>query len=125
MKSANSNDLQANLGLLKSYYFKGKYCQLSEEESLELFKKGKDLGQKINEYPNRADIRYWYLVNLVVGLEISGIVAAAREGLADQMKMHAEKIIKIDPLYADGGGYLMLELFILKLHTFLFLIVAK
>ena len=109
LKSVNSNDLEANLGLLKSYYFKGKYCQLSEEESLELFKKGKDLGQKkINEYPNRADIRYWYLVNLGSWAEISGIVAAAREGLADQMKMHAEKIIKIDPLYADGGGYLML-----------------
>ena len=50
LKSVNSNDFEANLGLLKSYYFKGKYCQLSEEESLELFKKGKDLGQKkINE----------------------------------------------------------------------------
>ena len=34
LKSANSNDLESNLGLLKSYYFKGKYCQLSEEESL-------------------------------------------------------------------------------------------
>ena len=47
-------------------------------------------------------------MNLGSWAEISGIVAAAREGLADQMKMHAEKIIKIDPLYADGGGYLML-----------------
>ena len=29
LKSVNFNDLEANLGLLKSYYFKGKYCQLS------------------------------------------------------------------------------------------------
>ena len=37
-----------------------------------------------------------------------GILAAAREGVADQMREHALKIIGLDPNYEDGGGYFML-----------------
>ena len=99
----------AALGLLQSYYFKGKYCQLSNEKKLQLFEKAKNIGlEKIKQFPDRFDIRYWYLVNLGSWAEISGIVAAAREGMADQMKVQAEQIIEGDPFYADGGGYLML-----------------
>tara|TARA_B100000902_G_scaffold40875_1_gene48488 strand:+ start:744 stop:1508 length:765 start_codon:yes stop_codon:yes gene_type:complete len=99
----------AALGLLQSYYFKGKYCQLSNEKKLQLFEKAKNIGlEKIKQFPDRFDIRYWYLVNLGSWAEISGIVAAAREGMADQMKAQAEQIIEGDPFYADGGGYLML-----------------
>ena len=37
-----------------------------------------------------------------------GIIAAAREGVADLMKQHSEKIIELDPDYENGGGYFML-----------------
>ena len=36
------------------------------------------------------------------------MIAAARSGFADTMKVHSEKIIKLDNKYNDGGGYFML-----------------
>ena len=37
-----------------------------------------------------------------------GILTAAKEGVADQMKDHALTIIELNPNYEDGGGYFML-----------------
>ena len=62
----------------------------------------------INKYPNRFDILYWYLINLGSWAEVYGIFAAAKEGVADQMKHHAQRIIEMDPTYEDGGGYFIL-----------------
>ena len=70
---------------------------------------GKDLGEKyIVKYPDSPDFRYWYLVNLGSWAQVYGILIAAREGVADIMKTHSEKIIVLDPEYQDGGGYFML-----------------
>ena len=74
-----------------------------------IFNKGKILGEKyISKYPESVALRYWYLVNLGSWAKIYGIITAAREGVADIMKTHSEKIIELDPTYADGGGYFML-----------------
>ena len=74
-----------------------------------IFNKGKALGEKyIQKYPNSVQFRYWYLVNLGSWAQVYGILTAAREGVADQMKTHSEKIIALDPNYQDGGGYFML-----------------
>jgi len=40
--------------------------------------------------------------------EVYGILTAAKEGVADLMRLHSEKIIELDPGYWDGGGYFML-----------------
>ena len=70
---------------------------------------GKILGEKfIEKYPDSPAIRYWYLVNLGSWAQVYGILTAAREGVADLMKIHSEKIIELDPKYQDGGGYFML-----------------
>ena len=70
---------------------------------------GKDLGEKyIVKYPDSPAFRYWYLVNLGSWAQVYGILTAAREGVADIMKTHSEKIIVLDPEYQDGGGYFML-----------------
>ena len=37
-----------------------------------------------------------------------GVFAAAREGVADQMRYHSKKIIEIDPYYENGAGYFLL-----------------
>ncbi|MEC9006777.1 MAG: hypothetical protein VX731_01500 [Candidatus Neomarinimicrobiota bacterium] len=100
---------EAAIGILKSYYFKGKYVINDIEEKKVIFDKAVKLGIGfIDQYPNDAGIRYWYLTNLGSWAEVFGIIAAAREGFADIMKMNSEKIIDLDPEYKDGGGYFML-----------------
>ena len=55
-----------------------------------------------------VEYRYWYLVNLGSWAEEYGILAAAREGVADQMRFHSKKIIELDPNYENGAGYFLL-----------------
>ena len=99
----------AALYLLKSYYYKAEFATPKKESKKKIFNIGKALGEKyIEKYPNSAAMRYWYLVNLGSWAEIYGILSAAREGVADIMKTHSEKIIELDPGYQDGGGFFML-----------------
>ena len=99
----------AALYLLKSYYYKAESAIQDKEGKKQIFNKGKALGQKyIEKYPGSAEFRYWYLVNLGSWAQVYGILTAAREGVADQMKTHSKIIIDLDPNYHDGGGYFML-----------------
>ncbi len=104
-----SLEKEAALVLMKCTYFRGKFVADGEDAQKADFQKGKDLGEKyIAEYPDSAPFRYWYLVNLGSWSEVYGILTAAKEGVADLMKKHSEKIISQDPEYEDGGGYFML-----------------
>ena len=100
---------EAALYLLKSYYFKAKFSESDKKIKKELLKNGKALGQEfLDQFPDSVEYRYWYLVNLGSWAEVYGIIAAAMEGVADQMRSHSEKIIEIDPDYENGAGYFML-----------------
>jgi tetratricopeptide (TPR) repeat protein len=95
--------------LLKSYYYRAEYATTNIEEKKTFFDKGKVLGlDYINKYPESIEFRYWYLANLGGWAKVYGILTAAREGVADQMKLHAEKIIEMDSSYRNGGGYYLL-----------------
>jgi len=99
----------AALYLLKSYYYKGEFATQEKDEKKKVFNTGKTLGETyIKKYPNSPAFRYWYLVNLGSWAQVYGILAAAREGVADLMKIHSEKIIELDPEFHQGGGYFML-----------------
>ncbi|MBC8346906.1 MAG: hypothetical protein ISR82_06995 [Candidatus Marinimicrobia bacterium] len=103
------SEIDAVVGLLKSYYFKGKYVAKSEDEQKVIYNSAKELAlEYLNQYPNSVGLHYWYLSNLGSWAEVYGILTAAKEGVADQMKDHALKIIELDPSYEDGGGYFML-----------------
>ncbi len=108
-KENPNTELDAGVYLLKSYYYKGKYVAQDDETKKSVFNLGKALGEElIEKNPESAAVRYWYLVNLGSWAEVYGIIAAAREGVADLMREHSEKIIELDPEYSDGGGYFML-----------------
>ena len=107
--SNETNKKEAALYLLKSYYFKGKFAEQDKTLKKTILKKGKDFGLGlIEEFPNSVEVRYWYLVNLGSWAEEYGIFAAAKEGVADQMKHHSERIIALNPEYENGAGYLLL-----------------
>ncbi|MBC8310918.1 MAG: hypothetical protein H8E72_01305 [Candidatus Marinimicrobia bacterium] len=95
--------------LLKSYYYRAEYATSNVDEKKSFFDKGKALGlDYIKRYPESIEFRYWYLANLGGWAKVYGILTAAREGVADQMKTHAEKIIEMDSSYKNGGGYYLL-----------------
>ena len=105
----SATETDAELYLLKSYYFRGKYVHKNKEKQKADFNRGKELGENyIKKYPDSASFRYWYLVNLGSWSEVYGIITAARKGVADLMKEHSEIIISLDPEYENGGGYFML-----------------
>ena len=107
--SENPESKEAIEYLLKSYYYRAEYATTDIEEQKTFFDKGKSLGlDYINKYPDSIEFRYWYLANLGGWAKVYGILTAAREGVADQMKTHAEKIIGMDSSYKNGGGYYLL-----------------
>ena len=112
----NSTDvLESGVYLLRSYYYKGQFVIDDDDEKKEIFNKGKILGESlIKKYPKSADVRYWYLVNLGRWAQVYGTFAAAKEGVADLMRTHSQKIIDLDPTYMNGGGYFMLGAIHLK-----------
>ena len=104
-----STEAEAALYLMKSYYFRGKYVHRDIDKKKEDFNNGKKLGEKyIDRFPNSSAFRFWYLVNLGSWSEIYGVIAAAREGVADLMRKHSKVIISIDPEYENGAGYFLL-----------------
>ena len=109
------NALESGVYLLRSYYYKGQFVLKDNDEKKEIFNKGKILGESlIKKYPKSAAIRYWYLVNLGRWSQVYGTFAAAKEGVADLMRTHSQKIIDLDPEYMNGGGYFMLGAIHLK-----------
>ncbi len=105
----NALEEEAAVYLLKCYYYKGTYVLADEEDRRAEYNKGKALAEKmVAKYPNSAALRYWYLTCLGKWSEVYGILTAAKEGVADLMKEHSEKIIELDPMIEHGGGYFML-----------------
>ena len=99
----------ASLYLLKSYYFKAKFTESDKDKKKEVLKKGKELGQDlITKNSESVEHIYWYLVNLGSWAEVYGVLSAAKEGVADKMRMYSKQIIEMDPNYEDGAGYFML-----------------
>ena len=99
----------ASLYLLKSYYFKAKFTESDKDKKKEVLKKGKGLGQDlIVKNSESVEHIYWYLVNLGSWAEVYGVLSAAKEGVADKMRMFSKQIIEMDPNYEDGAGYFML-----------------
>ena len=95
--------------LLRCYYYKGTFVLIDEDARKAEYNKGKTLAElMITKYPNSAALRFRYLTCLGKWSEVYGIFAAAKEGVADLMKEHSEKIIELDPKYENGGGYFML-----------------
>ncbi len=91
--------------LLQCYYYKGTFTEVSKDEAKAIYKDGKELGERmLAKYPESPEILYWHFVDLGKWGETYGKIAAAKEGVADQLKEAAEKLIRVDPDYRDGGG---------------------
>ncbi|MBL4752964.1 MAG: tetratricopeptide repeat protein [Flavobacteriales bacterium] len=105
----SETELSASVKLMQCYYYKGTFVETEKEKRLAVYNLSKSLGEKIMAaYPKSAAAVYWHAANMGKWGETSGIMKAAKEGLADSMKEWCEKVIELDPNYKDGGGYRML-----------------
>jgi tetratricopeptide (TPR) repeat protein len=100
---------QAAAYLLKSYYFKGMYTGLEEDQQQDIYDKGRKFGEKMLErYPNSVPIKFWYGANIGRWADVHGFVKAATSGIAKKLRRVCNDIIEIDPQYQGGGGYRIL-----------------
>lgn len=100
---------QASAFLLKSYYFKGMYTNLSESDQKELFEQGRLFGNKVkNKYPESVPILFWYGANIGRWASTHGFLASAKQGIAGKLRDVCHDIISLDSTYQGGGGYRIL-----------------
>lgn len=100
---------QAAAYLLKSYYFKGMFTGLTEDQQQEVYDKGRTLGEKmLDRFPNSVPIKFWYGANIGRWADVHGFIKAATSGIAKKLRRICKNIIEIDPQYQGGGGYRIL-----------------
>ena len=98
-------------GLLRCYYFKGSFVTMTTDEQKAIFTKGKNLGETAaKQFPSSAPVKYWLAAHYGKWAKTSGVISAAKEGVADKIKKLSEEIIKLDTNYNDAGGYEILGL---------------
>lgn len=103
------------IGLLKSYEFKGSWTDISVEQSKAYYEKGIELGEeKIKIYPKSPGIAYWYVANYGRWGDLIDVVQAAQEGILDQTRDLANKVIDLDPTYHQAGALRLLGAIHLK-----------
>ena len=95
--------------LLLSYYYKGAFVVRTKANQKQAYLKGKQLGEEaIKKYPKNKAILLWYIANFSKYGEANGIVASARDGLADKIKMYSERLFEMDSTFADGAPHKLL-----------------
>lgn len=105
----DTNPEQSAAYLLRSYYFKGMYTGLSEDQQQEVYDKGRIIGEAMMErFPDSVPIKFWYSANLGRWADTQGFVTAATSGTAKKLRRICEDIIELDPEYQGGGGYRIL-----------------
>lgn len=95
--------------LLECFYYKGAFVDREKSIQKQSWLAGKKLGEKaIKKYPKNKTILLWFIANYSKYGEAQGIVASAKNGLADKIKMYAEQLLALDPKFADGAAYKLL-----------------
>lgn len=105
----NINPEESAIYLLQSYYFKGMFTGISEEEQKEVYEEGRSLGEKMmDEFPDSAPIKFWYGANIGRWAKVHGFLKAATSGVAKKLRQVCKDIIELDADYQGGGGYRIL-----------------
>ena len=111
-RKAINNNVQAEKStdyLILSYYYKAAFVVRTKKEQKKNYLIGKNLGEMaIKKYPNNKGILLWYIANYSKYGEAQGIIASAKNGLADKIKKLTERLLEIDPKFSDGSAYRIL-----------------
>lgn len=108
-KSLANNNEQSLEYLLECFYYKGAFVESEKSKQKQTWLTGKVLGEKaIKKYPKNKKILLWFIANYSKYGEAQGVVASAKNGLADKVKMYAEKLLALDPKFNNGAAYKLL-----------------
>ncbi len=109
------DDAEAIAGLLRAMEFKGSYTGLPDSKAKKVYGEAIEIGKKyIERYPDHVGVKYYYMTNLGRWGETIGVVTAAKEGVSEQIRELAEKIMEMDPEFADAGAQRILGVLHLK-----------
>ncbi len=91
------------------YYYKAAFVVKTKQLQKKTYLKGKTIGeQALKKYPRNKGILLWYIANYSKYGELQGVVASAKNGLADKMKKLTEKLMDIDSEFSDGAPHRIL-----------------
>lgn len=136
---AEPRNLEARWKLARALYFVGDHTELDREGRMEVFGRGRDLGEagldqlaerlggrtaldkmepdevarRLAGEPDAAPIYFWTAVHWGLWGRARGKIAAARAGVAGTIRDYSLNVIALDDRYDDAGGYRLLG----RLHT--------
>jgi len=91
---------------MRSLYFKGNYTTHDSETRKKIYDIGKAVGAEgLKEFPESVGIHLYMAIIWGVWGEEYGIFKAAKEGVANKIRMHCEKVNVLDETFDDAGGY--------------------
>jgi tetratricopeptide (TPR) repeat protein len=108
LKAYELGDRSAELitKILQASYFYARYAEKERDKQKEVLQKGIDIGEEaIKKYSDDTALNYEMSVCWGRWGVVNGIFASAMKGVANKIRKYAEKTIKLDPDYAEGGGY--------------------
>jgi hypothetical protein len=92
--------------IMRATYFYAIYAESDSAKQKKAFSDVIELGEEtLADKSSSAALNYHLAVAWGSWGDINGIFASARKGIADKVKELGEKVIKLDPAYAEGGGY--------------------
>ena len=121
-------DGEALYKLLRALHFRGAFCGAAVETQRAVFDEGRQLGQAavdriergledkkpaerigaLRAVPRAAEMYFWTAACWGRWALARGKLAAARQGAAARVRDLAQRVIDLDPLLEEGGGYRVL-----------------
>jgi tetratricopeptide (TPR) repeat protein len=95
--------------LMAACYFIGQYAETDSGRKQQVYDIGKKVGSVgLKEFPESVAIHSWMAIIWGVWSEESGILQAAKEGVAGKIREHCEKTIALDDRFQEASGYRVL-----------------
>lgn len=92
--------------LMKASYFYATYAERDTKKQKDILDKSIKIGEEaLKKYPDDVGINYQMAGAWGRWGEANGILASARMGVAQKVRQHGEKVVFVNPSYAEGGGY--------------------
>lgn len=114
---------ESGIYLMRSYNFKSRFTMTSTTDQRKTYQLAKEIGDVlVQKYPLNAELRFEYVAAIGSWGEVMGIFRAAKEGVADKLKVQMEALIKLDPEFRNAIGERSLAVLNLRVPRIPFII---
>lgn len=114
---------ESGIYLMRSYNFKARFTMDNTTDQRKTYQLAKEVGDVlVPKYPLNAELRFEYVASIGSWGEVMGIFRAAKEGVADKLKVQMEALIKLDPEFRNAIGERSLAVLNLRVPRIPFII---